>query len=621
MSKQAKRRACGLVMALVASGAFGSTAWAQSVTYTYDGLGRLTLATYADGKQIVYAYDPAGNRTERVVTGEDLTPSAFDLGAPVANGQPGQYYQSAAPVVGGFNSPLTISVTGGTYRIDGGAWMTASGLVRTGQSVQVRVLAPSPGVTQTAALNIAGVTDTFQVTSVVDTVPEPFDLGGPVSNAVAGTWYTSAIVTITGIGGPSPVSMTGGQYRIGGGAWLTAPGSVSNGQTLQVQVQALPAGGASQVGTLNVGGISDTFQVTTLADTTPAAFDLGGPITGATGGTYSLSNTVTISGINAPAAVSITNGQYRIAGGAWQSAAGSIANGQTVQVRVLAQDVGGTSRTATLNVGGVTDTFSVTTVLDQTPNAFNFTAVTGAALNTTVVHPGGARTISGINAPTPISIVGGAYQINNTGAWLTTAGTVNNGDVVNVRRVTGGAYSTAYVATLTVGSFSTSFTVTTRPPPDITPDPVDWTNMFASYYGAASGPTGPAWVDGPVRTITGLDAGQSITLSFSQDNVVAGGAGLVVQVFKNGAPAAYSMSVPDSANSNPVTVGTVSVANGDTIRFRATVFDATIQPGAGAGSSVSARQTVRNQTAGIVLDTFVVTGEYYEETNCGGVAC
>lgn len=37
-----------------------------ATTYTYDDLGRLTKATYDNGKEIDYSYDPAGNRTQVV---------------------------------------------------------------------------------------------------------------------------------------------------------------------------------------------------------------------------------------------------------------------------------------------------------------------------------------------------------------------------------------------------------------------------------------------------------------------------------------------------------------------------------------------------------------------------
>lgn len=44
-------------------------AFAGSVTYEYDNLGRVTKATYSNGVVITYTYDAAGNRTQHVVTG------------------------------------------------------------------------------------------------------------------------------------------------------------------------------------------------------------------------------------------------------------------------------------------------------------------------------------------------------------------------------------------------------------------------------------------------------------------------------------------------------------------------------------------------------------------------
>jgi len=40
----------------------------QAITYTYDQLGRVSTATYAGGKQVIYRYDAAGNRTQQVVS-------------------------------------------------------------------------------------------------------------------------------------------------------------------------------------------------------------------------------------------------------------------------------------------------------------------------------------------------------------------------------------------------------------------------------------------------------------------------------------------------------------------------------------------------------------------------
>lgn len=44
-------------------------AFAGSVGYTYDALGRIKTATYSNGTVITYTYDAAGNRTSQVTTG------------------------------------------------------------------------------------------------------------------------------------------------------------------------------------------------------------------------------------------------------------------------------------------------------------------------------------------------------------------------------------------------------------------------------------------------------------------------------------------------------------------------------------------------------------------------
>jgi YD repeat-containing protein len=53
-------RACAAVIALVVSSAL-SSAFAGTVQYTYDPLGRLTAAAYDSGTTVTYTYDPAGN--------------------------------------------------------------------------------------------------------------------------------------------------------------------------------------------------------------------------------------------------------------------------------------------------------------------------------------------------------------------------------------------------------------------------------------------------------------------------------------------------------------------------------------------------------------------------------
>jgi large repetitive protein len=56
-----------LTVFLGASVALASSAMAGP-SYTYDALGRVVAVTYANGKQVVYSYDAAGNRTQEVIS-------------------------------------------------------------------------------------------------------------------------------------------------------------------------------------------------------------------------------------------------------------------------------------------------------------------------------------------------------------------------------------------------------------------------------------------------------------------------------------------------------------------------------------------------------------------------
>jgi uncharacterized protein RhaS with RHS repeats len=45
------------------------TGASAATTYTYDTLGRLSTVCYDNGKEIIYSYDPAGNRSQVVIQG------------------------------------------------------------------------------------------------------------------------------------------------------------------------------------------------------------------------------------------------------------------------------------------------------------------------------------------------------------------------------------------------------------------------------------------------------------------------------------------------------------------------------------------------------------------------
>jgi FtsP/CotA-like multicopper oxidase with cupredoxin domain len=97
-----------------------------------------------------------------------------------------------------------------------------------------------------------------------DTTPDPF-VFTDLTNVAPSTLFTSNSVTIGGINTPAPISVTGGQYSVGAGAFTSAPGLVNNADSVRVQLASAAAPLTAANAVLTVGGVSDTFTVTTAA--------------------------------------------------------------------------------------------------------------------------------------------------------------------------------------------------------------------------------------------------------------------------------------------------------------------------------------------------------------------
>lgn len=297
----------------------------------------------------------------------DTTPDQFTF-TDVTNATLNFQYTSNTITVSGIAAAATISITGGEYNINGGAYTSTSGTVNNGDTVTVRVTSGSSNSsTVSATLTIGGVFDTYSVTTVDDTVPEAFSFTD-VTGALTSTVYTSNSVTITGISAASPISITGGEYSINGGSFTSASGTILNNQQVQVRVTSSSSNSTAVNAVLTIGGVSDTYTVTTAAaDTTPDEF-LFTEIVGALTETVYSSDQVAITGLSSAAPVSITDGEYRIDSGAWTSANGSINNGQQIQVRLSTGTEYRTWYEAEVVIGGVSGWFSVKTGQANTRN-------------------------------------------------------------------------------------------------------------------------------------------------------------------------------------------------------------------------------------------------------------
>ena len=88
-----------------------------------------------------------------------------------------------------------------------------------------------------------------------------------VNDVKANATFTSNSITVTGITKTILISITGGEYAIDSGAYTSASGTISNNQTVTVRVKSAAASKTLNSATLNLGGLTGSFDVTTLEDT------------------------------------------------------------------------------------------------------------------------------------------------------------------------------------------------------------------------------------------------------------------------------------------------------------------------------------------------------------------
>jgi hypothetical protein len=464
----------------------------------------------------------------------DVSPDPFSLGG-IGNVPLGSQQQSATISVNGINTPAPVSISAGEYSVDGAAFTSESSVVASGQTLQVRqTSANRPEATTYTTLTVGTFSSTFAVSTLVaDITPDSFAFVDQ-TDVVLGSVVTSNAITVSGVNAAIPISISNGEYRINGGAFTNTAGQVSNGDTVEVRLTASTVDSTTVEATLSLGGINDTFSVSTAGANLPNSFTFTDQTNVAPGAQIE-SNTVTITGLTAPVDISVTGGEYRLDGGTYTTASGTVANNQTVQVRQTSSASLSTTTNLTLSIGGVSDTFSVTTLAaDSVPDAFSFVDQTGISVSTSVIS--NPIIVSGINAPTSIAIINGAYSINR-GAFVSASGTVNNGDEVRVRVTSSDTVETSVYATLSIGGISDIFSVSTIAA-DTTPDAFTFVDQTGVSVSTA--------ITSNTVVVSGINTSASIAITNGTYSI------------NNGAFASAS--------------GTVS--NGDEVRVRVTSSDA-----------------------------------------------
>jgi hypothetical protein len=101
--------------------------------------------------------------------------------------------------------------------------------------------------------------------TATDTAPTAFSFTDQTGVAKS-TAVTSAAITIAGINAAATIAVTGGTYQIGSGSFTSTAGTVTTGQTVKVKHTSSSTGNTAVNTTLTVGGVSDIFTSTTVAD-------------------------------------------------------------------------------------------------------------------------------------------------------------------------------------------------------------------------------------------------------------------------------------------------------------------------------------------------------------------
>ena len=256
------------------------------------------------------------------------------------------------------------------------------------------------------------------VSPAYDNTPTAFDLGGPQTNAALNTYFQSAEITVAGLDNSdfALVSVTGAQLSKNQGAYTTNGTIAVNGDDFRIRVLSSSSNGTSTSGTLTIGTVSDTYQVTTGQDTTVDSYDFTNQ-NSLELSTLVYSNTETITGISTGVSVSISgnSAEFSINGGSYGTS-GTITNNQTLRLRMNTSGSFSTNTSTTVNVGGVTDTWTITTrgqTPVTTPGSITATQITNTTATAQTVDATAAHQFLG----------SGTLQVSNNNSTYSANGT------------------------------------------------------------------------------------------------------------------------------------------------------------------------------------------------------
>ena len=272
------------------------------------------------------------------------------------------------------------------------------------------------------------------------------------------------------------------------------------------------------------GSSSNETPTTPVADTTPDAFSLDDSLYNAPNAEVT-SETLTIAGINADTNISIDAGMYRVNGGSWTDANGSVANGDTVEVQLIAPDsylirnsanapVAPTME-STLTIGGVSATFTVGTGQDAqgadiAADSTDISDISPALPSESVTTA--PLTLSGIDTSVLVVVETGNILLNGVSAGQSTS--AESGDVISIEVNTPSTYGEDLNVAYLIGDAISTFDVITYDSEDDVPASYTFT-----YPDCEENPTLTVCVSNQeISLITWEDDGETVTGEYTFSN-------------------------------------------------------------------------------------------------------
>ncbi len=171
---------------------------------------------------------------------------------------------SSVITVSGINAEANISIDGGEYSINGGAYTSEAAVITNGQQIRVKHTSSADYSTATTTtLTIGGVSGSFRSTTwAIDTTPASF-IFTEQSDVGLESDKISNVITVSGINAYANISIVGGEYSIDGGAYTSTAAVITNGQQVQVKHTSSADYSTETTATLTIGGVPGSFTTLT----------------------------------------------------------------------------------------------------------------------------------------------------------------------------------------------------------------------------------------------------------------------------------------------------------------------------------------------------------------------